>query len=41
VQENQYLIFGLENLDRLSSGMYFLRVYGENGEWLSRKVLKK
>ena len=41
VQENQYLIFGLENLERISSGMYFLRVYGENGEWLSRKVLKK
>jgi serine protease AprX len=41
VHENEYSIFGLDELESLSVGVYFLRVYGENGEWLSRKVLKK
>jgi len=40
VLQNQYLIFGLEDLQNLSSGFYFLRVYGDNGEWITRKVMK-
>ncbi len=41
VQANQYLIFGLEDLEGVSSGMYFLRVYGDNGEWITRKMVKE
>ncbi|MFZ9955982.1 MAG: S8/S53 family peptidase [Flavobacteriales bacterium] len=40
VTKNEYSIFGLDDLKSLSSGIYFLRVYGENGEWLTKKVLK-
>lgn len=41
VLQNQYLIFGLEDLHYISSGFYFLRVYGDNGEWITRKVVKE
>ncbi len=41
VQENQYLIFGFEDLQNLSSGMYVLMVFGENGEWDRYKVVKR